>query len=221
MVAGGGSPRVVLAGLRFGEALLEPGASAGRGAPASGSSRCGCPTTTGVDIAVERVDACADRPGAGACSSRTTRACGSIVARHLRGHGLRGRGGRVRGGRGRGARTAACGPPLVLLDLNLPGTPAGTCCASAALDGRRLAARRHHQRDDGQPAAPRGVRRAPAICPSPSRSRRWSRPIERARSHPTGGPEDHSMTDLQIVLIMVAASVVFAGYLVLCERVRG
>ena len=29
------------------------------------------------------------------------------------------------------------------------------------------------------------------------------------------------MTDLQIVLIMAAASVVFAGYLLLCERVRG
>ena len=28
------------------------------------------------------------------------------------------------------------------------------------------------------------------------------------------------MTDLQIVLIMAAASAVFAGYLVLCERVR-
>lgn len=28
------------------------------------------------------------------------------------------------------------------------------------------------------------------------------------------------MTDLQIVLIMAAASVAFAGYLVLCERLR-
>ena len=28
------------------------------------------------------------------------------------------------------------------------------------------------------------------------------------------------MSDLQIILIMAAASVVFAGYLVLCERVR-
>lgn len=28
------------------------------------------------------------------------------------------------------------------------------------------------------------------------------------------------MTDLQIALIMVAATVLFAGYLVLCDRVR-
>ena len=28
------------------------------------------------------------------------------------------------------------------------------------------------------------------------------------------------MSDLQIVLIMVAAAIVFAGYLLLCERVR-
>jgi hypothetical protein len=28
------------------------------------------------------------------------------------------------------------------------------------------------------------------------------------------------MTDLQIVLIMIAATIFFAGYLVLCERVR-
>ena len=29
------------------------------------------------------------------------------------------------------------------------------------------------------------------------------------------------MTDLQIVLIMALAAVAFAGYLVLCDRVRG
>jgi hypothetical protein len=28
------------------------------------------------------------------------------------------------------------------------------------------------------------------------------------------------MTDLQIVLIMLASAIVFAGYLVLCDRVR-
>lgn len=29
------------------------------------------------------------------------------------------------------------------------------------------------------------------------------------------------MTDLQIVLILIAAGLVLAGYLVLCDRVRG
>jgi hypothetical protein len=29
------------------------------------------------------------------------------------------------------------------------------------------------------------------------------------------------MSDLQIILILAAASVFFAGYLLLCERVRG
>jgi hypothetical protein len=55
MVAGGGSPRVMVAGLRFGEALLLPA----RGLAAEAGVRLVAlwmPDDAGADIAVERID---------------------------------------------------------------------------------------------------------------------------------------------------------------------
>ena len=54
MVAGGGSPRVVVSGLRFGEALLEPGQAL---ASAAGVRLVPLwmPDDAGADIAVERL----------------------------------------------------------------------------------------------------------------------------------------------------------------------
>ena len=102
-----------------------------------------------------------------------------IVARHLRAQGYAVERGRLgRGGRRR-ARRRACGPALVLLDLNLPGDTGWDLLREPALAPPGRPPVVITQRDDRQPAAARRVRRAPATCPSPSRSRRSSRPIER------------------------------------------
>ncbi len=119
MVAGGGSPRVVVSGLRFGEALLEPGqalaSAAGRPArPAVDARRRGCRhrrgahrrwlTEPGPVLIVEDDE-----------SLRV------IVARHLRSLGYS----VSEAPSVEGAVEALDGglrPAVVILDLNLPGS---------------------------------------------------------------------------------------------------
>ena len=182
MVAGGG----VAARRRRRPALRRGAARAGARAwprrPASGSSRCGCPTTP----------APTSRSSGSAMPDRSRRvliveddeSLRRIVARHLRGPGLRASTrpsaeAAVDGARRRPApRPRAPGPEPARRHRLGPAPRPGA-------RGRRLAARGHHERDDGQPEAARRVRRAPATCPSRSRSRPWSR-----RSSGSSHPEE-------------------------------
>ena len=129
------------------------------------------------------------------------------------------RGGRVGRGRRRRARTTACGPALVLLDLNLPGDTGWDL-----LRGPALAAA-------GSP--PVVITSATTVSPTPLAEFGVAGylpkpfPLEtlvddrRAAVTPTRRDRTAAaMTDLQILLIVVAVVVAFAGYLALCDRVR-
>ena len=118
-----------------------------------------------------------DRPAhRSSSSSRTTRACGrsSRATSAARGYAV------DESHRRRRPPASSCDgglrPALVLLDLNLPGDTGWDLLRGARDRGGRLAAGRHHERDDGQPEAADASSASPATCPSRSRSRRSSRP---------------------------------------------
>ena len=140
-----------------------------------------------------------DRARVRSCSSRTTRACGAILARHLRSVGLsRRRGGVGRGGRARRS-TAGLRPALVLLDINLPGdtgwdllrgpalaaagSPPVVVASATTVSPRRL--------------AEFGVA---GYLPKPFPLETLVATIERLLD--AGGGHEDAMTDLQILLIV-------------------
>ena len=187
-------------------------------ARACGSCRSGRPTTPALDI-VGRADRPMTERAAPILLVEDDESLRRILARHLRGQGYRVERGRARprtptaaARRRPAARRSSCSTSTC------PATPAGTSCA-----GPR--SRPPARRPSSSPARRRSARSgwpssaSPATCPSRSRSRRSSRPSS-ACSHPEEGrrsddrpadPPDHRRLRRWR----------FAGYLALCDRVRG
>ena len=195
----GGAPRVVVAGLRFGDALLDP-------------ARARWPLEAGVrdrPALARRRDRRSTSPSSGSPNERPAaspvllveddESLRRIVARHLRARATR------RRGRPR-PRTPPSSSSGGLRPVARPARPQPARrhrlgpAPRARPRGRRLPAGRHRQRDDGQPRAARASSACAGYLPKPFPLETLVATVERAPA--SGGRRQRTMTDLQILLII-------------------